>query len=159
MPGRRLRRATTAAVLTVLALIVLEPIAIADQVYHTEKVAFEAVGDAPLRDGFVVNIHPNGPNVYAHEVYTLKGAESNTGYQVYLVGYVQDPDCSGEASFELPTAALTTNAAGNGKSSVKLSPADVEGLRNMTHGVRWVITHSDSSETVYQTACTTVVLD
>ena len=159
MSRKRFRRATATAVLVALGLMALAPMAVADQVYHTEKIAFEAVGDAPLRDGFVVNIHPNGPIVYAHEVYALKGAERNTDYQVYLVGYFQDPDCSGVASFALPTAALTTNAAGNGKSSIKLSPADVEGLRHMTHGVLWVITHSDSSEAVYQTACTTVVLD
>jgi hypothetical protein len=151
------RRASAITILVALGMMALAPAALADQVYHTEKLAFEPVGDAPLRDGFVVNIHPNGPQIYAHEIYTLKGAEQNTTYQVFLTAHVLDEDCSEDATFTLEMAALETNAAGNGKASAKFTPGDVEGLRGMTHGILWTVTLGGT--TVYTTACTAVALD
>lgn len=151
------RRAIAITILVALGMLALGPGVLADQAYHTEKLAFEPVGNAPLRDGFVVNIHPNGPKVYAHEIYTLKGAEKNSTYQVFLAAHFLDEDCSEDASFVLPMAALETNAAGNGKASAKFTPEDVEGLRGMTHGVLWTV--ELDGETVYTTACTAVALD
>ena len=44
--------------------------AAADAVYHTTRIPLREVGDAP-GGGTVVNIHTDGPVVYAHEVYLL----------------------------------------------------------------------------------------
>ena len=151
------RLAIAITILVALGMMVLAPAALADQVYHTEKLAFEPIGDAPLRDGFVVNIHPNGPKVYAHEIYTLQGALKNTTYDVFLTAHFLDEDCSEQATFTLEMAALETNAAGNGKASAKFTPEEVEGLRGMTHGVLWRV--ELAGVTVYTTACTAVVLD
>lgn len=131
--------------------------ATADQVYHTEHLPLSPVADAPLKSGFVNNIHPNGPQLYAKEVYALKGAEPNTEYTVVLHGYLDSTACEGEADLEIPTAAFTTNVAGNGKGSVKFTPEDVAGIRGLTIGVRWTV--EDASGPAYETACTTVVLD
>jgi hypothetical protein len=48
------------------------------------------VSDAPLQSGFVVNIHPNGPVIFAHEIYQLNGAAPSTTYQVMLMVYPLD---------------------------------------------------------------------
>ncbi len=47
--------------------------ALADQVYHTQQIALAPVGGAPLRTGFVVNVHADGPRVFALERYALNG--------------------------------------------------------------------------------------
>src|SRR5436190_15849360 len=44
----------------------------ADSAYHTERLDLHGLNGAP-GGGMVVNVHPNGPIVYAHEVYTLSG--------------------------------------------------------------------------------------
>lgn len=154
---KRLWRATAIAVLVALGMLALVPAAVADQTYHTEKIAFEPIGGAPLRDGFVVNIHPNGPQIYAHEVYTLKGAERNATYDVFLTAFVLDPECAGQPEFTFSMAELQTNAAGNGKANAKFAPEDVAGLRDATHGVLWTVERD--GVTVYTTACTAVALD
>src|SRR5829696_8976759 len=59
--------------------------AAADSAYHTERLALRGVAGAP-GGGMVVNIHANGPNVYAHEIYTLSHAVPGT-YQVVLSIY------------------------------------------------------------------------
>ena len=58
------------------------PAAAADSVYHTEKLPLAAVGGAPLRSGFVLNIKANGPTIYAHEIYVLDGAAPGETYTV-----------------------------------------------------------------------------
>jgi hypothetical protein len=45
-----------------------------DAVYHSQHIALRPVGSAPLRSGFVENIHTNGPTVYAMQRYALVGA-------------------------------------------------------------------------------------
>ena len=42
--------------------------------------------------GFVENIHPNGPQVYAHEQYHLQHAVPRTEYTVTLHIYGPDTD-------------------------------------------------------------------
>jgi hypothetical protein len=61
-----------------LSVLLLPGTAAGDAVYHSHHVALHPVGGAPLRSGFVENIHPNGPQVYAHEVYVLNGAQPDT---------------------------------------------------------------------------------
>jgi hypothetical protein len=117
------------------------------------------VGDAPLRSGFVENIHVNGPKIYARELYVLNGASPNTSYQVSLAVYVFDPDCS-EVPVPIPSVAVQTNVSGNGTAQVVFTPADVPpDWRDETrpHGVRWEL--STAGTVAYETACSIVTLD
>ena len=70
--------AVVAAAALSVALIV--PAALADQVYHSSHIALFPTGATPLRSGFVENIHVNGPNIFAHEIYVLNGAQPETTY-------------------------------------------------------------------------------
>jgi hypothetical protein len=126
--------------------------ATADQVYHTERLELKGVGGAP-GGGMVVNIHPNGPNVYAHEIYTLRHAVPGT-YQVSLNLFLTSLDCTG-ATAALSTAMLTTNATGNGRADVKFTPEDAAEIRNMTFSISWTV----AGPATYVTACTVVTLD
>jgi hypothetical protein len=130
--------------------------ALADGTYHTEQYGFAAVGNAPLRSGFVENIHPNGPNVYAHEQYVVNGARSNTTYQVTLMIFPLDATCS-STPIVIPTATIRTNAAGDGVSSHVFTPTDAGGLRGLTVGGMWTLSINGSPE--YRTGCETVRLD
>jgi hypothetical protein len=133
------------------------PAAHADQVYHSQHIALHPVGAEPLRSGFVENIHANGPTIYAHEIYVLNGAGPATTYQVTLNIFVGDPACTGSAGVVLPTAAITTNAAGNGRADAVFTPSDAAALRHATHGVIWTV--SDGSVLKYSTECQAVTLD
>ena len=126
--------------------------AAADQAYHTERLELTGVGGAP-GGGMVVNIHPNGPNVYAHEIYTLSHAVPGE-YQVFLNLFLTSLDCSGP-TVALPTAMLTTNATGNGRADVTFTPEDATEIRNMTFSISWTV----AGPATYVTACTVVTLD
>ena len=119
--------------------------------------AFGAGRWRALGKGFVENIHADGPQVYAHEVYVLNHALPNTAYEVHLLAYPFDPACEGTAAgFGFTT--LTTNGAGNGRAKRLIRPADVPGeLRDATHGIRWEV--RSGGVTVYATDCTAVTLD
>jgi hypothetical protein len=134
------------------------PAARADQVYHSHHVRLHPVGHEPLRSGFVENIHASGPVIFAHEIYVLNGAEPATAYQVTLNIFPFNPACAGAAGLVLPTAAITTSPAGNGRGAAVFHPSDVPAsLRHATHGVIWTV--SDSSGTEYSTGCQVVTLD
>ena len=126
--------------------------AAADPAYHTERLALRGVGGAP-GGGMVVNIHANGPNVYAHEIYTLRHAVPGD-YQVVLNIYPGRLDCSG-TPIMLPTAEITTNAVGNGRADVKFTPEMVGELRGSTLSISWTVT----GPATYVTRCTVVTLD
>jgi hypothetical protein len=126
--------------------------ATADRVYHTERLELNGVSGAP-GGGMVVNVHPNGPNVYAHEIYTLSHAVPGE-YQVFLNLFLTSLDCTG-ATGALPTATLTTNAAGDGRADVKFTPEDAAEIRNMTFSIKWTVV----GPATYVTACTVVTLD
>ena len=130
----------------------------ADKLYHTDQIALVPVDDAPLKAGHVINIHPNGPQIFARERYFLSGATPSTTYQVNLLVYPFEPECDGQAVV-IPTAELKTNGVGNGTAQAVLRPADIgEALHNNTHGVSWEITLA--GETVYEAAvCSSVALD
>jgi hypothetical protein len=126
--------------------------AAADAVYHTTRIPLQGVGDAP-GGGTVINIHANGPVVYAHEVYLLDRAEPGS-YQVMIHIYPGSQDCTGEA-LDLPTATLDTNAAGNGEADVKFTPAEADGLRGMTLSASWTV----DGPANYATDCSVITLD
>ena len=144
-------------VLLVLVLALSAQTAFADQVYHSQHIALMPVGGAPLRSGFVENIHVNGPTIYAHEVYVLNGAMPNSTYQVMLNGYLSSATCSGAADLTIPTAALVTNISGDGKAQAFFHPADVAGLAPATVHIRWTV--AQGGVIAYDSGCETVVLD
>lgn len=150
-------------VVSIIATAVVVPAAAADSVYHTEKLPLAAVGGAPLRSGFVLNIKANGPTIYAHELYVLDGAAPGETYTVTNNFYdtvtdnVDDADrCVGDF-FPIDTATLTAGPRGNGRADAFFVPADVEGLEGI-HGVIWTLRDANGA-LAYQTTCTAVTLD
>jgi hypothetical protein len=79
-----------------------------------------------------------------------------TSYDVTIAVYVQDVACS-TAPLRIMTATLTTDAAGTGWADVFFSPEDADGLRGASHGAIWTLSVSDAP--MYQTDCSTIVLD
>ena len=160
MMSSRTHRIASAALASAAIAGAVAPGAAGDAVYHTQHLAIEAVGDAPLRSGFVNNIKANGPKVYAHEIYVLNGASPRTTYTVTNHFVVGDPDCDTteghgfDASFV--TAELTTSRSGNGRADIVIRPADIGGLTG-THSTSWTI--ESAAGDVYRTGCTTVELD
>lgn len=126
--------------------------AAADAVYHTTRIPLRPVGDAP-GGGTVVNIHADGPIVYAHEVYLLRSVVPGS-YQITIHIFPTSLDCTG-AALDLPTATLDTNAVGNGKADVKFTPADANGLRGLTVSAYWTAEGPAS----YATGCSVIMLD
>ena len=126
--------------------------AAADRVYHTQHLELSGVGGAP-GGGMVVNIHPNGPTVYAHEIYTLREAVPGT-YQVSLNLFPTSLNCTG-SSIAIPTATITTNANGNGRADAIFTPADAAALRGLTLSISWKV----AGPATYVTTCTVVTLD
>jgi hypothetical protein len=127
----------------------------ADGAYHSERIALHAVDDAPLRSGSVVNIHANGPQVYASERYLLNGALPDHDYELALMVTPFDPTCASPA-VEFLRVPLSTNAAGNAHGGSRFTPDQTAGLAG-THGVNWVVLDGDTA--AYETGCTVVVLD
>ena len=107
------RRILYLAAVSAAAFFALATAALADQAFHTLKAPLSAVGGAPLKSGWIADIHANGPIIGAHEEYHLNGGSPNTTYQVVIQFYPGVTGCPGTA-VPLPTAQLTTNAAGNG---------------------------------------------
>jgi hypothetical protein len=130
--------------------------ALADGVYHSQHIALSPIGSAPLRSGFVENIHANGPNVAAHEQYVVNGAEPNTTFQVVLMVFASNTTCSG-SPLKIPTAVITTNGAGNGNAYHVFTPADADGLHGLTISGKWFLMNGATAE--YTTACSVVHLD
>lgn len=129
----------------------------ADSTYHTGHIALSPIGSAPLISGFVQNIHANGPNVYAHEIYQVNGAQPNSSYQVVLSIWTANTSCSGSPALQLPTAVVTTNAVGNGLADIVFTPADADGLRGLTVSARWTL--SNGATASYATDCEVLTLD
>jgi hypothetical protein len=129
----------------------------ADSVYHTERINLEPVGGAPLRSGAVINIHANGPTIYAHELYELNGASSNTTYQVVLMLFAGNTSCSGTADLVITSAILSTNISGNGQAEHVFTPQDAAGLSGLTVSAQWQLWNGATLD--YQTGCSVVTLD
>lgn len=133
----------------------------ADAGFHTAKYALDPVAGAPLRNGTVIDIHANGPTVYAQERYHLVGALASTTFAVTLVAYA-DLGCGGAPITEIPETTFTTDAKGNGHGSVTFTPAQVAPFRDKnggtaTYGLRWVLRVGGVD--TYATGCEIVSLD
>jgi hypothetical protein len=129
----------------------------ADATYHTGHIALSPIGGASLRSGFVQNIHANGPNVYAHEIYQLAGAGADTSYQVVLSIWTANTSCSGTSALQLPTAVVSTNGAGNGLADIVFTPAAADGLRGLTLSAMWTLWNGATA--TYVTGCEVLTLD
>jgi hypothetical protein len=135
--------------------------ALADQVYHSERIDFvltgagNAAGHAELRAGHVVNIHPNGPVNGALERYMINGALPHTTYDVVLEAFAGG--CGGDSLFAMVTAILDTNARGTAHADLVLTPSDLAPLSGATVGAQWTL--QAEGVDAYQTPCTTVVID
>jgi hypothetical protein len=140
-----------------MAVAVLAPIAAADAVYHTEHLDLAPVGGAPLRSGFVQNIKAQGPQIYAHELFVLNGAVPNASYTATRNFFPFDPECGGSLVFASDVGLLETNAGGNAKGDVFVSPDEVAGFEGV-HGVLWTV-RDGAGVVVYRTGCTAVTLD
>ena len=126
--------------------------AAADAVYQTTLIPLQPTAGAP-GGGSVVNIHANGPTVYAHELYRLKHAQPGD-YQVTLHIYA-NTTCADSPVAEIPTATLETNLIGNGEADAKFTPADADGLRGLTVSAIWTMV----GPATYTTECSIVTLD
>lgn len=149
-----------AAASALLGATVPASTASADAVFHSARYELHAVDSAPLSSGFVIDIHANGPQVYAQERYQLMGALPSTTYQVTLLAYT-DLGCTG-VPLSIPETTMTTDARGNTHGSVTFTPADVAAFRNptgtATYGLAWVIGPQGQSA-AYTTGCQVVSLD
>jgi hypothetical protein len=150
------RMIMTTLVVAAMAVVAGALPAGADAVYHSQHIPLTSIDGAPLRSGYVENIHADGPNVYAHEQYVLNGAAPDTAYQVVLMIFPLDTTCS-STPIVIATATVTTNAAGNGSAYHVFTPADADGLRGLTVGGMWTL--MNGSTAAYTTACSTVHLD
>lgn len=68
-----------------------------------------------------------------------------------------DPGCAA-LLFPIPTATMTTNAAGNAHGKATFYPQDVEGLPRMTYYIDWQISIQGGA-VAYSTGCIPVTLD
>ena len=105
-----------------LAVIGLLPsgVAFADKAFQTTRTPFSSLDQAnyPLKDGFVVVTHMNGPVNFEKKEFQLHGAKPNTQFFIYRefaeLGWV--PLYSGNSFW--------TDKHGNGHIMTTLSPAD-----------------------------------
>jgi len=151
------RNAVLSAVVAMLALAVPVSGAKADATFHTERIPLASVGGAPLHSGFVVDIHANGPIVYAHEIYQLNGAQPDTAYHVQLLVFPNGTSCTGAPIVTIPEATLQTNGTGNGTAEKFFTPQDVGPFRHHTFQLEWQLL--GPAGLTYQTSCIVVALD
>jgi hypothetical protein len=144
--------------ITAIALlaVVLAPAASADKAFHTLHAELHPVAGAPLRAGFVNDVHTNGVVNAAHEIYHLSGARPNTTYTITISLYPGDPTCS-TAPLTFPTTTLTTNGAGNGNARFTFPAGPPSGLEGITHGIRWQFASATGVD--YATDCHPLTLD
>lgn len=152
--SRSLRVPIVVSAAAALSLALAAP-ASADQAFHTERFPLTPVAGAPLKSGAVIDIHTEGPTVYALERYQLVGAEPGATYVVTLLVH-GDAGCD-ELIIPVETATFTTNAAGNGHGQARFVPADVAGLPTGTYFIDWQV--SEGGSVAYSTGCVPVALD
>jgi hypothetical protein len=143
-----------AATAALLAMLTLVPGAGADQTFHTQRIALMRVAAAP-GTGFVVDVHVNGPQIYALERYVLIGAAPSTTYQVQLLIYGTTSCTENSLLTTIPTAALVTNLSGNGEARWTFRPSPT--IQPGRVGIVWQVLAGD--QVAYQTACIVVTLD
>lgn len=163
-PKFKAHRLLLGAALASLLLASASP-ALADQSNHTTRLplgltpAGEAAGHPALRAGQVVNIHANGPVVFAIEDYLLNGAKPMTDYSVVIDFYAGS--CEGGFAFPFANGVtLTTDAIGDAHGQARITPEQVAsfGLHNTDWGLVWTFV-DDGGVAAYSTTCTDVHID
>jgi hypothetical protein len=127
--------------------------------FAAQHFALAALNGEPLRNGFVEVIHPDGPQVYAHQVYHLNGARSKDSYEVVISIWTSNLACSYDPAFVLPAAVVDTNPSGNGEADAVFTPEllDALGIRGLTIG--GTVTLFRQGVPAYTTGCHVVQLD
>jgi hypothetical protein len=152
----RLRGLLSLGAAAAVAAALAQPAA-ADRAYHSQHLKLTPLGAAPLRSGFVENIKASGPQVYAHEIFVLKGAVPQAAYTVTRHFFPFDPGCGGGLDFASALAELETNANGNARGDLFVRPEEVAGFEGV-HGVMWTVQNA-AGAVAYRTRCTAVTLD
>ena len=134
----------------------------ADQIFHSTRPSLMAITSNQLRNGDVVDIHPNGPVNYAIEIYHLNGAGPNTTHEIFfrLSGALFSTPVCGVTSVPFgPVSSVMTNARGDAHNQLKIPPSFVTGLglHGQTPEISWVF--EKYGIPAYQTACIPVALD
>jgi hypothetical protein len=144
-------------VLWVAALVLgPSPTAQADQAFHTTQYPLSSVADGSVH-GWVIDIHAQGPTIYAQERYLLRDVTPGQTYVMNLYAY-SDPACTDLVVPVPGTATMTATAAGIAHGATTFVPAAVEGLPRTTYYLRWQVTDSTGA-VAYQTPCVPVALD
>lgn len=153
------RSPAVSAVLTAVMVTVAFAAMAAAAPFPAQHFPLAPVGDAPLRDGFVQVIHPEGPEIYARHVYQVNGASSDRSYQVVISIWTSNVACSGDPTFVLPVALLVTNGSGNGQADAVHDPELLAalGLRGLTVGGD--VTLLNGGTPAYTTGCRVIQLD
>ncbi len=106
------------------ALIAAPGVALGDQTMHTVRGVFHSLDEStyPLKDGFVVVTHMNGPVNFEKKEFQLHGAKPDTEYFLYRVL----PEGAGDA---IPAGAVLysgfsfwTDEHGNGHVTAPMEP-------------------------------------
>jgi len=129
--------------------------ALADQLFHTSHAAVHSVAGAPLRSGFVNDIHTSGVVNAAHEEYHLNGAQPGTTYQVQLLIYPTQ-SCAGSPFLTFQSSLLTTDGVGNGNANFTF-PAAAPNNPPLQVGIVWQFL--SNGVPVYATDCVPVTVD
>lgn len=141
---------------TAALLLGWSPTAHADQVFHTTRYPLSSVADGSVH-GWVIDVHTQGPRIYAQERYLLRDVDPGETYVMNLYAH-SDPSCSDLVVTVPGTATMTANASGNAHGATTFVPAAVEGLPRTTYYLRWQVTDGTGA-VLYQTACVAVALD
>ncbi len=157
--GKASKLAVAAMFVTLILMVFVSAVS-ADGVYHSDHVEYHPVGAQPLRSGFVENIHPNGPQLYAIERHALNGASPNTEYFIQPLIYLADAGCTvGLVPFPVDFS-ISTNGVGNGTTLTTLPPEAAEGLAGLTINVRWqLLEGAPDGPVAYETECAVITLD
>ena len=153
----RKHSAQSVVVLGTAALVLgWSPTAQADPTFHTAQYPLSSVADGSAH-GWVVDIHAQGPRIYAQERYLLQDVVPGQTYVMNLYAHT-DPGCRTLVVAVPGTATMTANAAGNAHGAATFVPAAVEGLPRTTYYLRWQVTDGTGA-VAYETGCVAVALD
>lgn len=151
-------RITTLVLLAALAAFLVPAGASADSVFKTQHIALMPLDGAPLRSGFVQQIHANGPIVYGTDAVVLNGALPHTTYVAVMFVSPFDPSCeSGVVPFG--AVVFSTNRAGNGRGATGIIPPEAipDEARGHVHGFYWVVFAGGAP--AYATSCAPLPTD
>lgn len=149
----------TVCALALLAVVASFATTAAAEPFPAQHFSLVPVSGEPLKKGFVEVIHPDGPQVYAHQVYEVNGAGSNQSYEAVISIWTSNLACAGDPALVLPAAVVDTNPAGNGEADAVFTPEllDALGIRGLTIGGN--VTLYREGLPAYSTGCNEVELD